>query len=607
MPKGNRSLPIRHFVLALALLAQSAAAQSVDLILPPGQDDVRDLLESVSLTIGLPDDSPAQDIVAAARADYRKLLTGLYAQGHFGGTISITLDGAEASAIQPLDAPDRVARVQIIVIPGPRFTFGDLAIAPLAPDTDLPPAFAPGGPAGTEAVRGAVAAAITGWRAAGHARAAAGDQNIRARHNADMLDVAVSISPGPLLRFGPLTIIGNQAVRTARIAQIAGLPTGQVFDPAALDLAATRLRRTGAFQSVSLTEFDGPLPDDLLPITAQVAELPPRRIGFGAEVSSVDGVTVSAFWLHRNLLGGAERFRVEGEITGIGSQFVTDGDGPDITLGVSFGRPATFGPDADLTLAATAERLDQPDYTLTQIGATAGLIRYSTPQLTYELGIGLLTAREETAFRTRDYTLLTLPLRGTLDRRNDPFNPDGGYFLDLQLTPFAGLVNSDSGARLYGDARIYRSLGQRLTLAARAQVGSVIGAGLLDAPTDFRFYSGGGGTVRGQPFQSLGVQVLDDFGTGPQQVDIGGASFLGAQFEARVQVTDRIGAVAFYDIGVIGIDSLPDADSDWHAGAGIGVRYDTPIGPIRLDLATPASGDDAGERLEVYIGIGQSF
>ena len=592
---------------ALALLATAATAQSVELILPAGQDDLRDLLRAASLTMSLPPDSPAQDIVAAARADYRQLLTGLYAQGHFGGTVSITLDGREAALVQPLEAPDRIAQVQITVTPGPLFTFGAVAVAPVAPGTTLPDAFASGAPAGTEVVRGAVAAVIGGWRAAGHARAAAAGQDIRARHDADLLDVTVAIVPGPLLRFGALTIIGNQAVRNERIAAIAGIPTGRVYDPAVLDLAAQRLRRSGAFQSVALTEFDGPLADDTLPISVEVAEMAPRRIGFGAELSSVNGITLSAYWLHRNLLGGAERFRLDGQISGIGSQFVTDGDGPDLALGVSFGRPATFGPDADLTLKATAERLDQPDYTLTQIGASAGLIRYSTPQLTYEIGVGLLTAREETAFRTRDYTLLTLPLRGTLDRRNDKFNPDGGYYLDLQLTPFIGLTGSDSGARLYADARVYRSLGERLTLAARAQIGSVMGSDLLASPTDFLFYSGGGNTVRGQPFQSLGVQVQGDFGAGAQVADTGAASFLGAQLEARLAITDTIGAVAFYDIGYVDAESLPTGDGDWQAGAGIGLRYSTPIGPIRLDLATPASGDNAGQSLELYIGIGQSF
>ena len=135
----------------------------------------------------------------------------------------------------------------------------------------------------------------------------------------------------------------------------------------------------------------------------------------------------------------------------------------------------------------------------------------------------------------------------------------------------------------------------------------MIGADLMDAPADFLFYSGGGGTVREQPYKSLGVNVLRDFGTGLQPADSGAASFVGLQLETRVDVTGRIGVVGFYDIGYVDIVAFPTGDGDWHAGTGIGVRYGTPIGPIRLDLATPANGDDAFGSLQVYIGIGQSF
>jgi len=106
--------------------------------------------------------------------------------------------------------------------------------------------------------------------------------------------------------------------------------------------------------------------------------------------------------------------------------------------------------------------------------------------------------------------------------------------------------------------------------------------------------------VRGQPYQSLGI----DAGGG---LIVGGNSFLGVQAEARFDVTDRIGLVGFYDAGHVGAAELPTQDGDWHGGAGLGLRYDTGIGPIRLDLATPATGDDAWESLSVYIGIGQAF
>jgi len=109
--------------------------------------------------------------------------------------------------------------------------------------------------------------------------------------------------------------------------------------------------------------------------------------------------------------------------------------------------------------------------------------------------------------------------------------------------------------------------------------------------------------VRGQPYKSLGIAET----IAGQDVVTGGASFAGAQLEARYGITDSIGVVGFYDIGYVGAGEVPLEDGDWQSGVGLGVRYNTGIGPIRLDIATPAQGDDAFGAVQVYIGIGQAF
>lgn len=611
--KGIRYLRRQAIAAGLLIwLGHSIAAQDVSIVLPPGAEDLRAALDAASQTTSLAAAGPttAQDYVAAARADYRRILTALYAKGYFGGTVSITIDGQEVAGIAPLDAPTQISTVIIAVEPGPVFTFGRTEIGPLppetlAPATLAPDSFQPGQVAQTDVVRAAVRAAVTGWQDLGFAKATAGAQDIVAQHATNQLDVTVQIAPGPRLTFGALTVTGNSGVRTDRIIAIAGLPTGRVYSPAEVALAEARLRRTGAFASASLVESDTYAADLSLPFDAQISELKPRRLGFGAEISSRDGITLSGYWLHRNLLGGAERLRLDAEISQIGNP----DSGPDLTLGADFGRPATFNADTDLIISAGIERLDEPDYQLLQATASFGFIKYVRNDLTYEGSLGLLTAHEESALRTRDYTLLTLPLRATLDRRDDKFDATRGYYLDIEATPFLGLSGGADGGRIYADGRVYRSFGanDRFTIAARAQAGSVFGANVLQAPADFLFYAGGGDTVRGQPYQSLGINTLRSFGTGSATARSGGASFVGAQLEARFDVTDKIGLVGFYDIGLIGIESLPQASDDFIAGAGIGLRYDTLIGPIRLDLATPASGDDIGQELQVYIGIGQSF
>jgi translocation and assembly module TamA len=135
------------------------------------------------------------------------------------------------------------------------------------------------------------------------------------------------------------------------------------------------------------------------------------------------------------------------------------------------------------------------------------------------------------------------------------------------------------------------------------QAGAVFGSGLLETPRDDLFLSGGGGTVRGHPYRSLGVEVSR--GSGPQFL-IGGNYFLAGSFELRAKVSDRIGVVGFVDWGSIGIDGFSVDSANSHAGAGLGLRYDTGLGPIRLDVAAPISGT-TGDGVQFYVGLGQSF
>ena len=588
----------RWSVLA-ALIAVQANAQSVELSANGAPDQLVDLLRSNSLTIAAGgDENPSvQSYVAAARADYRTLLTALYSAGYYAGEVDILVDGVQAANIAPLAAPSAIQTIKINILTGPLFTFGTAAITPVATDTVLPDTFAKGLPAKSDEIRGAVSTAVAAWRDDGYAKAAVVDQQIIARHNNATLDASVQIAPGPQLSFGEVTINGNRLIRETAIRRIAGVPVGQTYSPDDLDLAAARLRKTGAFASAAFVESDTIAADNALPITLEVQEAKLRRLGAGVELSTIEGLRGSIYWLHRNALGGAERFQIEGEVAGIGG----DTGGIDYSLTTSLGIPAVFTTRTDFLATATISREDEPDYLIDKITIETALTRQIGQDKSTSAGIGYLAAREVTSSGTREYTLLTLPLSGTLDRRDALTNPKNGYYLNIDATPFFGLSGSASGGRLFTDARAYRSFGQddRVTLAARAQIGSLIGAQSDEVPADFLFYSGGGGTVRGQNYKSLGVTNVS--GT------TGGLSFVGAQLEARVDVTETIGVVGFFDYGYVGADATPLENGGWHSGAGFGLRYNTGIGPIRVDLATPTSGDDAFEKAQLYIGIGQSF
>ena len=600
----TRLLPAAALLLLAAL---PAAAQEVTVTLPPAAEDLRASVEPASQTLRLSrdglDHTPA-DLIAAARADYQTILQSLYAAGHYGPTISIRIDGREAATLGPLDAPPRIDAIAIAVDPGPRFTFGTTALGPLAPATTLPETFRTGETAAADTIAAAVSAGIDAWRAEGHAKAEPGPQAITARHADAILDVDITLIPGPALTFGTITVSGNENVRTDRVLAIAGLRPGLRYSPQLLDDAQRRLRRSGTFATVAITEAENPGPGDTLDIDILAVEMPPRRLGFGLEISTLDGVGANAFWLHRNLFGGAETFRAELEVIGLEGRSA----GPDASLRLNYTRPATRNPDTDLTAELSAFRVDEPDFLYQGLGAEVGFIRYARPDLTFTGELGAVYALADTPFGDVEYLLLTLPLAARLDRRDDPLNARAGYYIDIEATPFLGLSNSDTGARLYGEARYYLTFADRVTLAARAQAGSVLAASVEGTPSDYLFYSGGTDTVRGQPYNSLGADVtlVNRDGT-TTQADYGGRSFLGAQLEARVGITDSIDAVGFVDAGVIGANQFPDDTSGWHAGIGIGARYNTAIGPIRLDIATPLGNGDSFDSVEFYFGIGQSF
>ncbi|WP_299362341.1 autotransporter assembly complex family protein [uncultured Paracoccus sp.] len=544
-----------------------------------------------------------QDILAAARADYARILGTLYDNGHYSVVIDIRLDGVEAATIAPLDAPAVVRQVVVNVDPGPAFRYSRAQIAPVAPQTDLPTDYAAGEVAETSTMRRAARAGVEGWRQQGHAKAEVAATAITADHPTATVDSRIALTPGPAVRFGTLTIAGNQRMDPRRLRKIAGFPSGEVFDPDELETVRRRLRRAGVFSAITLEEADFLGPDDTLDVNLTVVEQKPRRVGAGFEISSVDGARVSGYWMHRNLLGGGERLRVDAEVGDIGSGL----SGRDSRVWVRVERPATPNADTTAYVEAGAERLREEDYDQ-DLGVLGLGFRYQpSERLTGDVALEYRRSRVTDPDDASDFAVVALPTEITWDRR-EPLETDAkrGFWLSGEVTPFAGADDeTGSGLRVLGEGRTYRSFGQddRLTLAGRARAGSILGPEIVETPREYLFYSGGGGSVRGQPYQSLGVRAISS-SEGP--IKTGGMSVANATAELRYQVRERFGLAAFADAGRVWTDSGWDGDSDWHAGAGVGVRYNTPIGPLRFDVAGPVGGD-TGEGVQVYLGLGQAF
>jgi len=580
----------------------ATALETLDFKVSGGDSALAKDLRAASLLVSAQTEgtTEAQDLFGAARAEYGRLVGALYAQGHYSPVIRILIDGREAASIAPLNAPATINRIEVLVEPGPVFQFSRANITPLAPKTELPADFAVGQTARSDLVREAVTVAVDGWRGIGFAKTAITGQNVIADHARSTLAADVTLNPGPRLRFGTLTISGQQRMKERRIRKIAGLAEGEVYSPGELNRSADRLRRTGVFSSVTLTEDERVTPPDLLGITATVVEQIPSRYSFGAELASFEGLTLTGSWLHRNLLGGAERLTLNGEIENLGAQ----NSGVDYILGVTLDRPATLSPDTTLGFHVDLERLDEDGYLSTGGAVGATFSHIFSDQITGTVGIEYGYAKVEDVTGESTFRQLALPVGAIWDTRDEKLDATDGYFVEATATPFLGFGNTDAGARLSVDGRAYRSFGDapRVTFAGRVQAGTVLGTNLRTTPRDYLFYSGGGGTVRGQPYQSLGIPL--DTSADPDL--IGGMAFLAASLEVRAKITQKIGIVGFVDAGSVGGQDFFDDLGGWHAGAGLGLRYDTGFGPIRLDVAAPVGGN-TGDGVQIYVGIGQSF
>lgn len=582
--------------VSIATTAHLSAAEAT-LVAPGAGSDLEDDLRAASLAIQAVEDgtTDGQELIAAAQADYQRMVATLYENGYFGGVVSITLDGREAAQVSPLRRVPTIDRIVISVQPGARYRFSRAEIAPLPRGATPAEGYVVGQTATTPVIRRAAQEGVDDWRAAGHAKADVAGQDIVAEHAGATIRSRIDLAPGPYLRFGRALLTPDSrdsAVRDERITAIAGIPTGEQYTPEDVRMAERRLRRTGAFRSAVVEEAETPNADGTLDMVIDVEDTLPRRFGFGIELSSDEGIEGSAYWLHRNLFGGAERFRVDGTVAGIGGE----SGGIDYGLSAQLSRPAFLHPDMELRFRVTLEHNDEPAYESDLFEGLVSVQRYFSEDLTGEFGLGVRLSSVEDAYGTRNFNHLLGQGDLEYDRRDDETNPTAGYYADLEATPYLGIDGSESGARLYSDLRAYYSFSDRFTLAGRVQAGSVLGSSVPGTPPEFLFFSGGGGTVRGQDYQSLGGAVIAG-------EPVGGRSFLGLSGEIRTKITDSIGVVGFVDYGYVSPDPDFSGGRD-HAGAGIGGRYFTPIGPVRFDIAVPITGESG---YGIYVGIGQAF
>lgn len=548
-------------------------------------------------------------LLARAKGDYRRIMAALYNQGHYGGSISITLNGRQAAEIEAGTEFAGRTLVAITVDPGPLFAFGDTAIANAAPppvlrddvvDDPAEAGFAPGLPARAGAVRRAGQLARDAWRQQGYPKAAIADRKVTADHPASLLNVRMRLDPGPHATYGTVDVEGNERMIAAFIARQTGLLPGHEYDPDDIDRAIKRLNRLGVFTVVKVQEDETVGPDGTLPFTVIVQEKPLRRIGAGVTFSTVDGAGAEAYWLHRNLFGRAESLRLSASIGGIGETFAYDEF--DYFLGATFRKPGFTHPDTDLTADVHARREFNDTYLETSVGGALGLERFVSDNLTLRGGFRLDYARFQDAFGVRRF--LTSGVYGGLhyDNRDSKSEPTRGFYLDAEFFPYYEWQFGNFAARFQAEGRAYRAVDsdKRFVLAGRLKLGTILGTTIAQAPPNQLFLAGGGGSVRGYAYNNIGVP-------GPAGLTTGGLSLIEGSGEIRARLTETIGTAAFVDFAAVGTRAYPDFANSVKVGVGAGLRYYTALGPIRLDLAVPLNRGPGDPSFGLYAGIGQSF
>lgn len=576
------------------------------LTLDPGTDD-DDLKEAIENTAHLKQDegkpvSGDLGLVIKARDDRDRILAALYENARYGGVVNVTVNGQDLDSLPPNPEFNHSGAipVTISVQPGPVFTFGEVAFSGDAEGRN--PAdygLVPGARADSTLILKAGEKVVVDLKAEGRPLAKLTERNATADHKTQTVDVVIAAEGGPVAPVGEVGVTGTKTVDAGFVQSYSRINAGQPYSPEALTKAAERLRQLGVFSSVTIREADKLASDGSLPMTIEVSEGKHRYFGVGAQYSNTDGVGLQGYWGHRNLFGKAESLRIEGSVNRIGESDLGD---LDYSTAILFSKPGAFGPASTFNASLKASIVDPDAYKAFTTTAAAGVSVELSDRDTVSAGGELMWSDVEDVFGKNKYLTASIPIEYVRDTRDDKLNPTEGYRFLINAKPSYETYRGTFFSSFEGAITGYQALGaeDRFVLAGKLSGGTIVGGDeLSDIPATRRFFLGGGGTVRGYGYQEISPR------NGENKL-LGGRSYMAASAEVRIGITDTIGVVPFIDVGTVSTEEVPDF-KDIRAGAGVGLRYATPFGPLRLDVAVPLKKYQGGTSFGVYAGIGQSF
>jgi translocation and assembly module TamA len=538
------------------------------------------------------------EISQRARADRQLLLDILNGQGFFDANVQVQ---TETSATQ-----GGLVNVVLTALPGRRYYLGQIAFAgPSVQPADLISGqFVPktGDAIVADVILAAEAQLSVALPQNGYPFANVGQRDILLDEANGIGDYTLPVDPGARSYFGQLRTEGTLAFGPQHIAILRRFKTDDLYDSRKVDDLRAALIATGLLSTVSVEAVpgEGVAPDgtpyaDLL-VRQEAA--PPRSLAASAGYGTGQGFRAEGRWTHRNL------FPPEGALRAaalLGTQ--------EQAASIAFDRTNAGRRDRNIEISVSAlhSNFDAFEAYTGRLAMTMALV--STPiwqkKFTWSIGAEILGTSEdafELARGVRDrqlYYVAALPLQVGFDRSNDLLDPVRGYRVNLRVSPEASLgTGKQIYARTILDGSFYYPVQDNIVVAARARVGTISGIMRDNLAPSRRFYGGGGGSVRGFGYQRLGP--LD-----PNYDPIGGRSLNEFALEGRYRF-GNFGVVGFIDAGQAYESSTPKFD-DWRVGAGVGGRFYTNFGPVRLDLATPLNRRPGDSRFSVYVSIGQAF
>lgn len=563
-------------------------------------------------------DDTVPQLAARARSDEELLGQMLRTYGYYNADVVRQLSGgrrgeSEADrndAQRPVDT-DPVVRFDIL--PGTRYRFGaiDLGELDLLPDPDgrdLREVFGiyPGDPLYSDRIINQQVQLRVALGESGYPFAEVDDPSLLIDHAREEGDLTLPVDPNGKYVFGEIVSDDPRFLSNRHLGRIARFEQGETYQASLQSDLRRAILATGLVSSVVITprETEPPAPGEPGEVALDVElERAPLRtisgaIGYGTE----DGFKLEAAWEHRNFFPPEGAIRLRG-ILGTREQLAS----------VTYRRNNFRDRDQVLTFDAyvsdiETEAVDARTAALRGSFERVSNLLFQKP-LSWQVGAELLYTDERNRITggiqrpRQEYLIGSLFGSATIDATDDLLDPTEGF----RVTGFAAPeVSRSLGAETFylrtrADASFYQSVGEHV-IAGRVAAATIIGAEPFEIAPSRRLYSGGGGSVRGYGFQGIGPR--NDLGE-----PTGGGSLVEGAIEARIQTGLFGGAVEvvpFLDAGTVGLSSTPDFRFISY-GAGVGVRYKTSFGPIRVDVGVPLNPREFDAPVVVYVSLGQAF